>query len=95
VRPRGAIGEEGWCVVSVVKLVNHINLTLGRWRKEGELTRAEGESGGAGLIELGGGVRGGCGRCEKRWSSGGPFYRRSGREAAKASERRRGAHRRQ
>jgi hypothetical protein len=43
----------------VVKLVNHINFILGRWRKEGELTGAEGESGGASLIELGGGVRGG------------------------------------
>jgi hypothetical protein len=26
-------------------------------------------------------VRGGRGRCEERWSSGGPFYRRLGREA--------------
>jgi hypothetical protein len=26
----------------MVKLVNHINLTLGCWRKEGELTEAEG-----------------------------------------------------
>jgi hypothetical protein len=69
----------------VVKLVNHINLTLGRWRKEEELTGAEGESGGADLIKLGGGVRGGGGRCEERRSSGGPFYRCSGREAAKAS----------
>jgi hypothetical protein len=29
----------------MVKLVNHINLTLGCWRKEGELTGAEGGSG--------------------------------------------------
>jgi ABC-type antimicrobial peptide transport system ATPase subunit len=43
----------------VVKLVNQVNLTLGHGRKEGELTGAEGESGGADLIELGGGVRGG------------------------------------
>jgi hypothetical protein len=36
------IGEEGWCAVFMVKLVNHVNLTLGHWRKEGELTGAEG-----------------------------------------------------
>jgi hypothetical protein len=42
----------------VVKLVNHINLTLGHWRKEGVLTGVEGEGGGADLIELGGGMRG-------------------------------------
>jgi hypothetical protein len=45
----------------VVRLVNHTNLTLGHGREEGELTEAEGESGGAGagLIELGGEVRSG------------------------------------
>jgi hypothetical protein len=43
----------------VLKLVNYINLTLDRWRKEGELTGAERESGDDGLIELRGGVRGG------------------------------------
>jgi hypothetical protein len=67
----------------VVKLVKQVNSTLSHWRKGGELTGAEGESGGAGLIELGGEVRGGRGRCEERWSSGGPFYRPLGREAAK------------
>jgi hypothetical protein len=29
----------------VVKLVNHVNLTLDHWRKEGELTGAQGGSG--------------------------------------------------
>jgi hypothetical protein len=29
VMPWGAIGEEGWCTVFVVKLVNHVYLTLG------------------------------------------------------------------
>jgi hypothetical protein len=38
----------------VVKLVNYVNWTLGHQRREGELTEAEGEGGGAGLIELGG-----------------------------------------
>jgi hypothetical protein len=35
----------------MVKLVNQVNLTLGHWRREGELTEEEGESGGAGSIE--------------------------------------------
>jgi hypothetical protein len=43
----------------VVNLVNHVNLTLGHGREEGELTGAEGESSGAGSIELEDGVRGG------------------------------------
>jgi ABC-type antimicrobial peptide transport system ATPase subunit len=43
----------------VVKVVNHVNLTLGHGREEGELTGAEGESGGAGSIELEEGARGG------------------------------------
>jgi hypothetical protein len=67
----------------VVKLVNQVNCTLSPWRKEGVLTGAAGESGGVGSIELGGGVRGGRGQCEERWSSGDPFYRRPVREAAK------------
>jgi hypothetical protein len=37
----------------MVKLVNQVNSTLGHWRREGELTEVEGESGGAGSIELG------------------------------------------
>jgi hypothetical protein len=38
----------------VVKLVNYVNWTLGHRRREGELTGAMGDGGGAGLIELGG-----------------------------------------
>jgi hypothetical protein len=42
----------------VVKLMSQTNLTLGHQRREGELTGAEGEGGGAGSIELGEGGRG-------------------------------------
>jgi hypothetical protein len=34
----------------VVKLVNYVNWTLGHQRREGGLTKVEGEGGGAGLI---------------------------------------------
>jgi hypothetical protein len=51
--------------------------------KEGELTGVEEGCGGAELDSAQGRGGSGRGRCEEGWSSGGSFYRRSGREASK------------
>jgi hypothetical protein len=66
----------------VVKLVNHVNLTLGHWRKEGELTGVEGGGGAELDLVRGKGGGSGRGRWEERCSSGSPFYRCPGRETA-------------
>jgi hypothetical protein len=56
----------------VVKLVNHVNLTLGPWRKR-ESSPERREAATSSLIESGGREGSGRDRCEERWSSAGPL----------------------